>query len=90
MPMSTDNGAQPLVQQYHQPGSQYSQQQNQPTQAYVPPTQIHVIQQSIAYAVGPNSLRMKCPSCHADIKTTTVSDHQASAHICCLVLCLLG
>ncbi|CAL1681770.1 unnamed protein product [Lasius platythorax] len=44
----------------------------------------------VTYTLGPNSVKMSCPSCHADIKTTTISDHQPSAHICCIVLCLLG
>ncbi|KAG7188269.1 hypothetical protein KM043_007935 [Ampulex compressa] len=44
----------------------------------------------IAYALGPNPVKMTCATCHTDIKTATISDHQPSAHICCVVLCLLG
>jgi len=40
--------------------------------------------------VGPRPAKMRCPNCNLDIKTTTVSENQASAHIACLVLCLLG
>ncbi|XP_012253223.2 lipopolysaccharide-induced tumor necrosis factor-alpha factor homolog [Athalia rosae] len=88
MPMTTSH-AQPKPQQV-QPGCQYPQQNIAP-QAYAPPpTQITYVQQTVAYALGPNSVKMTCPTCRADIKTTTVSDHQASAHICCIILCLLG
>ncbi|KYN18042.1 PREDICTED: lipopolysaccharide-induced tumor necrosis factor-alpha factor homolog [Trachymyrmex cornetzi] len=56
----------------------------------VPRTQLRVIQQHVVLALGPNAVKMCCPTCHADIKTTTISDHQPSAHICCVILCLLG
>ncbi|XP_011644077.1 lipopolysaccharide-induced tumor necrosis factor-alpha factor homolog [Pogonomyrmex barbatus] len=56
----------------------------------VPQTEVRVIQQHVVYALGPNAVKMSCPTCHADIKTTTISDHQPSAHLCCIVLCLLG
>ncbi|KZC06079.1 hypothetical protein WN55_07165 [Dufourea novaeangliae] len=42
------------------------------------------------YVLGPNPIKMTCPTCHSSIKTTTISDHQPAAHICCIVLCLLG
>jgi len=56
----------------------------------VPRTQVRVIQQHVVLALGPNAVKMSCPTCHTDIKTTTISDHQPSAHICCVILCLLG
>ncbi|EZA61862.1 hypothetical protein DMN91_006353 [Ooceraea biroi] len=56
----------------------------------LPQPEVRVIHQHVAYALGPNPVKMSCPTCHADIKTTTISDHQPSAHICCIVLCLLG
>jgi hypothetical protein len=40
--------------------------------------------------VGPKPAKMLCPVCHMDIKTTTVSENQAGAHIACIVLFLLG
>jgi hypothetical protein len=40
--------------------------------------------------VGPKPATMRCPACHMNIKTTTVSENQSSAHIACVVLCLLG
>lgn len=87
MPMPAAH-AQPQVHQY-QPPSQYMQAPHVAPQSFAPP-QVQVIHQTIAYALGPNSVKMSCPTCRADIKTTTVSDHQASAHICCIILCLLG
>ncbi|XP_015609983.1 lipopolysaccharide-induced tumor necrosis factor-alpha factor homolog [Cephus cinctus] len=45
---------------------------------------------TMTYVMGPHPMKMTCPTCFADIKTTTVSDHQPSAHICCIVLCLIG
>ncbi|XP_011166353.1 lipopolysaccharide-induced tumor necrosis factor-alpha factor homolog isoform X2 [Solenopsis invicta] len=54
------------------------------------PEHVRVVQHHIVYALGPNAVKMSCPTCGADIKTTTMSDHQPSAHICCIVLCLLG
>lgn len=53
-------------------------------------SEVRVVHQHVAYTLGPNSMKMTCSSCQADIKSTTISDHQRSAHICCIVLCLLG
>ncbi|XP_012232328.1 lipopolysaccharide-induced tumor necrosis factor-alpha factor homolog [Linepithema humile] len=52
--------------------------------------EVRVIHHHLTYALAPNPVKMACPTCHADIKTTTISDHQPSAHVCCIVLCLLG
>ncbi|XP_047110789.1 lipopolysaccharide-induced tumor necrosis factor-alpha factor homolog [Schistocerca piceifrons] len=41
-------------------------------------------------AVGPKPCRVRCPMCHSDIKTSTVTENQAGAHIACIILCLLG
>ncbi|XP_003423956.1 lipopolysaccharide-induced tumor necrosis factor-alpha factor homolog [Nasonia vitripennis] len=65
-----------------------------PTAAQIPahttnrPVEVRVVHQHVS--LGPNPVKMSCPSCHADIKTTTMSDHQPSAHVCCIILCLLG
>ncbi|XP_031846528.1 lipopolysaccharide-induced tumor necrosis factor-alpha factor homolog [Nomia melanderi] len=61
-----------------------------PSPNFVPPTEIRIIHQPIAYQLSPNPIKMTCPTCHSSIKTTTISDHQPTAHICCIVLCLLG
>ncbi|XP_034184543.1 lipopolysaccharide-induced tumor necrosis factor-alpha factor homolog [Osmia lignaria lignaria] len=45
---------------------------------------------SVIYELSPNPVKMTCPTCHASIKTTTIQDHKPSAHLCCIVLCLLG
>lgn len=55
-----------------------------------PPQEVRIVHQHVAVSLGPNAVKMRCPTCHVDIKTTTVSDHQPSAHICCFILCLLG
>lgn len=70
------------------PGSSQSQPFNAEPNS-VPQPEVRVVHH-VAYTLGPHSVKMSCPSCHADIKTTTISDHQPSAHICCIVLCLLG
>ncbi|XP_053997035.1 lipopolysaccharide-induced tumor necrosis factor-alpha factor homolog [Hylaeus anthracinus] len=46
--------------------------------------------QPVTVVLGRNPVKMTCPKCHQSIKTTIISDHQPSAHICCIVLCLLG
>lgn len=56
----------------------------------IPQPEVRVIHQHVAYALGPSSVKMTCPTCRADIKSTTISDPQPSAHICCIVLCLFG
>ncbi|XP_015509412.1 lipopolysaccharide-induced tumor necrosis factor-alpha factor homolog [Neodiprion pinetum] len=90
MPMPTpETQSQPQSFQ-PRPAAPYPQQQNTAPQSYATPAQIQVVQQTVAYAVGPNPLKMVCPNCRADIKTTTVSETQANAHICCIILCLLG
>ena len=53
-------------------------------------TEVRIIHQPVTYAMSPNPIKMTCPTCHASVKTATISDHQPSAHICCIVLCLLG
>lgn len=56
----------------------------------VPRPEVRIFHHHLVYALASNPVKMACPTCHADIKTTTISDHQPSAHICCIVLCLLG
>lgn len=70
------------------PGSSQSQPFNAEPNS-VPQPEVRVVHH-VTYTLGPHSVKMSCPSCHTDIKTTTISDHQPSAHICCIVLCLLG
>jgi len=41
-------------------------------------------------AVGPKPAKLRCPNCNMNIKTTTVSENQACAHVACIVLFLLG
>lgn len=71
------------------PGSSQSQPPFNAEPNSVPQSEVRVVHH-VTYALGPHSVKMSCPSCHTDIKTTTISDHQPSAHICCIVLCLLG
>lgn len=52
-----------------------------------PPTTVIV---TGALPVGPEPTKMRCPNCRMDIKTMTVSENQAGAHIACIVLFLLG
>lgn len=54
------------------------------------PGGVRIVHQHVAFSLGPNPIKMSCPSCQADIKTTTMSDHQPSAHVCCIILCLVG
>ncbi|XP_012284826.1 lipopolysaccharide-induced tumor necrosis factor-alpha factor homolog isoform X2 [Orussus abietinus] len=61
-----------------------------PPQTFTAPSEVRVVHHHVSYILGSNPVKMTCPTCHMDIKTTTVSDHQPSAHICCIVLCLLG
>lgn len=63
-----------------------------PQHNFVPPApqDIRVLHQHVGFSLGPNPEKMTCPTCRANIKTTTVSDHQPSAHICCIILCILG
>lgn len=85
------------------PGEPSSQPQPQPqpqlqpqppphnaNQNFAPPSEAGRIFVSTSYAISPNPVKMTCPTCHTSIKTATISDHQPSAHICCIVLCLLG
>ncbi|XP_069686283.1 lipopolysaccharide-induced tumor necrosis factor-alpha factor homolog [Periplaneta americana] len=60
----------------------------QPAPVLPPPTTTVIV--AGALPVGPKAMKVVCPICHVDIKTTTVSENQAGAHIACIVLCLLG
>ena len=53
-------------------------------------TEVRVVRQPVPYALGPTAVKMQCPTCMANIKTSTVSQRQPSAHICCIILCVLG
>lgn len=69
--------------------------EQQPSYSSLPPTypitsEVRVVRRPGTYALAPSPVKMQCPSCLADIKTSTVSDHQPMAHICCLILCVLG
>lgn len=43
-----------------------------------------------ALPMGPKPARVCCPVCHVHVKTTTVSENKATAHVACIVLFLLG
>ncbi|XP_015110436.1 lipopolysaccharide-induced tumor necrosis factor-alpha factor [Diachasma alloeum] len=58
--------------------------------SYAITSELRVIRGRAAYVLAPGPLKMQCPSCMADIKTSTVSDHQPMAHVCCLILCVIG
>lgn len=89
----------PMPMPYNQPPNQTtmptstSQPTSQPRFSAIEtsslPQNVRVVHH-VSYTLGPNPVKLSCPTCHADIKTTTISDHQPSAHICCIILCLLG
>ncbi|XP_020288859.1 lipopolysaccharide-induced tumor necrosis factor-alpha factor homolog [Pseudomyrmex gracilis] len=56
----------------------------------VPHPEVRVIHQHLTYTLGPHAVKMTCPSCHVDIKTSTISDHKLCAHICCFLMCIFG
>ncbi|XP_057330150.1 lipopolysaccharide-induced tumor necrosis factor-alpha factor-like isoform X2 [Microplitis mediator] len=53
-------------------------------------SEIRVVRPTGTNTLASSPVKMQCPSCLTDIKTSTVSDHQPMAHICCLILCILG
>ncbi|XP_076763347.1 lipopolysaccharide-induced tumor necrosis factor-alpha factor [Xylocopa sonorina] len=55
-----------------------------------PTSHVQIVCQPVIHSLGPSPMKTTCPTCHANIKTTTTSDHQPSAHLCCIALCLLG
>ena len=68
-------------------------QQQQPIQQQQQPDPIVIVTQpqGIQYApVGPNSMRMQCPSCRADIKTRVKHKATSNTHCwaCGLCICL--
>ncbi|XP_011304083.1 lipopolysaccharide-induced tumor necrosis factor-alpha factor homolog [Fopius arisanus] len=83
-----------------QPTVHMPRPQTDATDAYDPPytappsypitSEVRVVRGPGSYALGPGPVKMQCPLCMADIKTSTVSDHQPMAHVCCLILCVLG
>lgn len=80
----------PMPSNYVVPADHNAPQSFNMVQNFAPPPEVRIIHQTTTFALGPHAVKTTCPSCHADIKTTTVSDHQPSAHICCVLLCLLG
>lgn len=44
----------------------------------------------VALPLGPNPARIKCPNCHFDIRTSIDSEPSCAAHLCCLLLLLIG
>ncbi|XP_066584902.1 lipopolysaccharide-induced tumor necrosis factor-alpha factor homolog isoform X2 [Prorops nasuta] len=85
IPMPMPMPAPPNYAPGHVPPTQFNAEHN-----FSPPPEVRIIHQQVTLSLGPNSVKMTCPSCQAEIKTSTISDHQASAHICCIILCLLG
>ncbi|XP_034935112.1 lipopolysaccharide-induced tumor necrosis factor-alpha factor homolog isoform X2 [Chelonus insularis] len=71
----------------YDPSPQYN---NNTPPTYPITSEVRVVRQPGSYALAPSPVKMQCPSCLADIKTSIVSDHQPMAHICCLILCILG
>lgn len=80
----------PMPSNYTMPGEIPTQSLNPTDPNFARPPEVRIIRQHVTFALGPHAIKMTCPTCHADIKTTTISDHQPSAHICCIILCLLG
>ncbi|KAI4479275.1 hypothetical protein M0802_014402 [Mischocyttarus mexicanus] len=80
----------PMPSSYVVPTDRNVSQSFNTDQNFAPPPEVRIIHQHVTFALGPHAIKMTCPSCHADIKTTTISDHQPAAHICCIILCLLG
>lgn len=68
-----------------QPQTQYNANPNA-----VPQPEVRVVYQPMIYSLSPNPTKTTCPTCHANIKTSTMSDHQRCAHLCCILLCLFG
>ncbi|CAD6229388.1 GSCOCG00006567001-RA-CDS [Cotesia congregata] len=67
----------------------YTSQRNLPP-SYPITSEVRMVRPSGTYTLASSPVKMQCPSCLTDIKTSTVSDHQPMAHICCLILCILG
>ncbi|CAK9833949.1 Lipopolysaccharide-induced tumor necrosis factor-alpha factor homolog [Anthophora retusa] len=68
----------------------HSQTQGNANPSSAPAPEIRVVYQPVIYSLSSSPTKTTCPTCHASIKTITVSDHQLSAHLCCILLCLLG
>ncbi|XP_017758856.1 PREDICTED: lipopolysaccharide-induced tumor necrosis factor-alpha factor homolog isoform X2 [Eufriesea mexicana] len=56
----------------------------------VPPQEFPVVYRPVIYSLSSSSIKTVCPTCRANIKTTTISDRQPGAHLCCIILCLFG
>ncbi|XP_011499085.1 PREDICTED: lipopolysaccharide-induced tumor necrosis factor-alpha factor homolog [Ceratosolen solmsi marchali] len=54
------------------------------------PLEVRVTNEHVTPLLASNSVKITCPSCHADVKTNTVSEHQPIAHLCCVLLCMAG
>ncbi|KAK7582427.1 hypothetical protein V9T40_013872 [Parthenolecanium corni] len=54
------------------------------------PTQPTTSGTIIALPLGPNPARIRCPSCQCDIRTSIDSEPSCAAHLCCLLLLLIG
>ncbi|XP_015182689.1 PREDICTED: lipopolysaccharide-induced tumor necrosis factor-alpha factor homolog [Polistes dominula] len=80
----------PMPSNYVVPADRNASQSLNTDQNFAPPSEVRIIHQHVTFALGPHAVKITCPSCYADIKTTTISDHQPAAHICCIILCLLG
>ncbi|XP_076173027.1 uncharacterized protein LOC143149496 [Ptiloglossa arizonensis] len=91
-PPSSQTTTSPYPPNYSDPGEPplQTQMQYNAVPNFPPTTEVRVIHQPVTYVLGPKSVKITCPTCHASIKTTTISDHQPIAHICCIIFCLLG
>ncbi|XP_021934133.1 lipopolysaccharide-induced tumor necrosis factor-alpha factor homolog isoform X2 [Zootermopsis nevadensis] len=61
-----------------------------PHPAPVIPPQITTVIVTGTMPMGPHPAKIRCPVCHMDIKTTTVSENKAGAHVACICLFLVG
>ncbi|XKL66903.1 hypothetical protein PGB90_010323 [Kerria lacca] len=54
------------------------------------PPVIEVQRTIIALPLGPTPARITCPRCNAEIITSTETEPSCAAHLCCLVLLIIG
>ncbi|XP_044018709.1 lipopolysaccharide-induced tumor necrosis factor-alpha factor homolog isoform X2 [Aphidius gifuensis] len=89
LPLSTPY-IQPTVHMPHPVNSECDTSSYSPPPAYPITSGIRIVRPPRTYNLAPGAVKMQCPSCSLEIKTSTVSDHQPMAHFCCLILCILG
>ncbi|XP_032665300.1 lipopolysaccharide-induced tumor necrosis factor-alpha factor homolog [Odontomachus brunneus] len=75
-----DKNTQPPAPGFVPPPPYDAQQQQQPVQ--------HVI--VVSGGFGPETQRMTCPQCHANISTRVESEANTKTHLMALLLCIFG